>query len=194
MTVRYSDPAVGTSADREQTLRRRLIFFALLVSALALLHHLDHVARGEIVLEEGRPHEWNHSGWPFQDRVTPFTASLAVYGVLLGGILLTVRRGAWAGYWLVSSIVLLAIVFFVHFLGREAETPSVIWRTHDGGPGAALALVDLAALLAALVALGVQAAAVRRESGRWRDASGIPRPVARTHPGTRQSGSARSAQ
>ncbi len=158
-----------TSEYRDAKLRRRLIVAALVVTALALLHHLDHVIRGEIVVEEGKPHEWNHSGWPFEDAVTVFTASLGVYVILLGGILLTFRRRAWAGYWLGSTIVLLAIVVFVHFLGPDAETPRVVWRTYGGGVGAVLALTDLVALLAALIVLGTQAFLVHRDSGRWRD-------------------------
>ena len=164
---------LGARGTGDPKLRRRLLVAALVVMGLALLHHLDHVVRGSIVVHEGRPDAWNHSGWPFQDRVTPFTASLAVYVILVGGILLTLRRRAWSGYWLTSAIVLLAIVVFVHFLGRDAETPRVVWRTYDGGLGAVLALIDLVALLVALIVLAVQAIVVRRESGRWRDVRGI---------------------
>jgi hypothetical protein len=157
----------------EGDLRRRLIIAAVVVTVLGLLHHLDHVVRGEIVVDEGLPHGWNHSGWPFRDELTVFTASLSVYAILVGGIALTLLRRAWAGYWLAASIVLLAIVVFVHFLGPEAETPRVIWRTYDGGAGPVLALLDLVALLGALIGLAVQAVAVRRRSGRWRDGRSV---------------------
>jgi hypothetical protein len=152
------------------TLRRRLILAALVVTALGLLHHLDRVIRGYIVVDKGLPAEWNHSGWPFLGEVGVFTVSLVVvYGILLGGIALTLRRSAWAGFWVGAAIVLLAIVVFVHFLGPEAETPSIIWRSHGGGLGGVLALTDLFALLAALIVLCLQAVDVRRRSGRWRD-------------------------
>ena len=164
--------AAGTVNAVDQSdgrLRRHLILAALVVTVFGLLHHLDHVIRGQIVVDEGLPHRWNHSGWPFQDDVTVFTASLGVYVVLLGGIALTLLRRAWAGYWLGAAIVLTAIVFFVHLLGPDAETPRVVWRTYDGGIGPILALLDLAALIVALIALAVQAVVVRRRSGRWRD-------------------------
>ena len=166
--ARPVDRPLVAREERERRLRRRLVAVALSVTALALLHHLDHVVRGEIVVDEGRPRAWNHSGWPFQDAFTPFTASLGVYLVLVGGIVLTLLRKAWAGYWLASAILLLAIVLFVHFLGRDAETPSVLWRTYDGGLAAVLAVADLAALFVALTALSVVAIRARRESGRWR--------------------------
>ncbi len=167
ITVPYRKPDIGTDEERDAELRRRLVLTALVVTALALLHHLDHVVRGEIVVDEGRPSAWNHSGWPFQNGFTPFTASLGVYAILIGGIVLTMRRKAWAAYWLGGAFVLLAIVTFVHFLGRDAETPRVIWRTYDGGFGAVLALTDLLALFVALIALALQALLVRQASGRW---------------------------
>lgn len=41
------------------------------VVVLALLHHTDHVLRGD------------HSGWPFKDEFTPFTISLIIYPIAL---------------------------------------------------------------------------------------------------------------
>jgi hypothetical protein len=58
---------------------------------------------------------WDHSSWPFTDSLTPFTSSLViVLLILLGGLLLTTRGKAWAGYWLGASMVLGAIVTVVH--------------------------------------------------------------------------------
>jgi len=50
----------------------------LVVILIALLHHTDHVLRVD------------HSGWPFTDRVNPFTYSLMVYPAVLG--LLIIRN------------------------------------------------------------------------------------------------------
>ena len=158
-------PAAGAQTHarpRHDELDRRLILAALVVTVLALLHHVDHVVRGDLVVDEALPDEWNHSGWPFWNGFTPFTASLGVYAILLGGVVLTLVRRVSARYWIGASILLFAIVVFVHFLGSEAETPRVIWRTYDGGARGALALIDLFALLAALVFLGVQAILARR--------------------------------
>ena len=46
------------------------------VVALAFLHHLDHVLRGD------------NSGWPFTPEVTPFTISLLVYPIFVLDFLL----------------------------------------------------------------------------------------------------------
>ncbi len=167
-----ANPTAGTPAPtdaRHDGHRRGLLLMALVVTVFGLVHHLDHAIRGHLVLTEGLPPEWNHSGLPLQEDVTGFTASLGVYVILLGGVALTLRRRAWAGYWLVAASALLAILLFVHFFSPQAETPQVIWNTYGGGPLAVLALTDLFALLAAVVALGVHAVVVRRRSGRWRD-------------------------
>ena len=67
----------------EDQLRRRLLTVAICVTSLGLIHHVDHVIRG------------NHIGWPFSPAATPFTFSLLVYPFLLMGIFLTARRRAW---------------------------------------------------------------------------------------------------
>lgn len=52
---------------------------------------------------------------------------VVVFGLLLGGILLNRRGRGWAAYWLGTSIFLIGILAFVHFVGSAtAETPSVI--------------------------------------------------------------------
>lgn len=53
-----------------------LIFTAI---ALGLLHHTDHALRAD------------HSGWPFQPQVTPFSFSLLVYPVFLVALLVRAR-------------------------------------------------------------------------------------------------------
>ncbi len=92
-----ADPRVGR-------LRRLLIVLAGLVTVLALIHHADHVIRGELVLSYGLDRNWNHSGWPFQSSLTPFTASLLAYLILVPGIVFTARGRLGAGYWLAASL------------------------------------------------------------------------------------------
>src|SRR5829696_8550049 len=92
--------------------RRSLLALGMGVTVLGVLHHVDHVVRG------------NHSGWPFQEEVTPFTFSLLVYALLLPGIYMNLRGRAAAGWWLFTAAVALALVTFVHFLGgEEREAP-----------------------------------------------------------------------
>ncbi len=124
-----SRPADSHDA-RVERLRDQLVALAGLVTVLALIHHTDHVLRGDIVLSSRLDPKWNHSGWPFQAPVTPFTASLAVYLILVPGVVLTLRRRLWARYWIGAAIVLAAIIVVVHFVpGPETETPAGIFAT-----------------------------------------------------------------
>ena len=122
MASPQTDHGVNTS---QEVLRRRLIGVAAVTAVLATLHFIDHVIRGQLVLDRGLDPAWNHSGWPFQSRFSPFTISLIViYGMLLGGIVLTLRGRVWAGYWLVTAILLGAVVSRVHFVpGPNTRIP-----------------------------------------------------------------------
>ncbi len=150
----------STTQDREDSgTRAPLVAAAVLVTVLAVLHHADHVIRGDLVVANGLPEIWNHSGWPFQERVNPFTASLGIYLLLVPGIALTLLGRVAARYWIAVALVLEAILLFVHFFPARPETefPSVIYGTYDGGVAGVLALVDVFALVAAIAVLGVLA-------------------------------------
>jgi hypothetical protein len=166
MASARTDPGVNASED---VLRRRLIGVAALTAALATLHFTDHVIRGQLVLDRGLEPAWNHSGWPFQARFSPFTVSLIlVYGLLLGGIVLTLRRQVWAGYWLVTAILLGAIVTQVHFgPGANTESPSVVIDTYGNRAVGITAVTIVFAIAGTLVVMAAQAIWVRRVSGRW---------------------------
>ncbi len=149
--------------------RRRTLLVAWVTVAVATLHFVDHVIRGYYVIDHGLDPAWNHSGWPFQARFTPFTISLIlVYGLLLGGILLTFRKQAWAGYWLVTAILLGAVVTQVHFgPGPNTESPSVIIDTYGSRVVGITAVIITFAIVATLIAMAAQAIWVRRVTGRW---------------------------
>jgi hypothetical protein len=168
MTMASPQTDHGVNAS-EDVLRRRLIGVAALTAALATLHFTDHVIRGQLVLDRGLEPAWNHSGWPFQARFSPFTVSLIlVYGLLLGGIVLILRRQVWAGYWLVTAILLGAIVTQVHFgPGPNTESPSVIIETYGSRAVGVTAVVITFAIAATLIVMAAQAIWVRRVSGRW---------------------------
>lgn len=163
MSAKANDEQPGSRAE---ALRRRLLYGAVILIGLGLLHHTDHVIRGDLVVENGLNRDWNHSGWPFQDEVNPFTASLAIYLLLVGGIVLTLRRRAVANYWLGAGIVLGTVLFVVHFLPGRATTewPSVIYQTYGSPLPGALALLVLFALLAVLILQVVYAIRLRRDS------------------------------
>ena len=154
---------------REEALRRRLVGVAAVTALLATVHFADHVVRGRLVLDRGLDPAWNHSGWPFQSRFSPFTVSLVVvYGLLLGGIVLTLRERVWAAYWLVTAVLLGGIVTQVHFgPGPNTESPSVIIDTYGNRAAGISAVVVVVAIAAALVVMAAQAIWVRRVSGRW---------------------------
>ena len=86
---------------------------ATLVTLLAALHHLDHVARG------------NHVGWPLIAAFTPFTPSLLIYVLLLGGLYGTARGRLGPRYWVVTAVALLLLVVGVHF---NPDPRSESWR------------------------------------------------------------------
>ena len=154
---------------RDRSLRRRLVAFAVVTSVFGGLHFVDHVIRGRLVVHRGLNPSWDHSGWPFEARLSPFTISLALVAVLLlGGIVFTLRGRLWAGYWLGVAIVLLLVVVQVHFLGgARSEFPSVIYDTYDRAAPGITALADLAATIASLVAMAANAVSVRKLSGHW---------------------------
>ena len=161
------------AAPTGDVLRRRMLLVAWITLALAALHFIDHAVRGYYVIDHGLDPSWNHSGWPFLPEFTPFTASLfGVCGLLGVGLWLTYRGRVGAGYWLATAVLLGALVVWVHFLGPQAETPTVIYRSWDNPVPGVLAVVNTIAVIAAVLAMGINAALVARRSG-WR-AAGPP--------------------
>jgi hypothetical protein len=88
------------------------------VVALAFLHHLDHVLRGD------------NSGWPFTPDVTPFTISLLVYPIFVLDFLL-LRQRPWVRVGLVA--VLFAALQLTHAV---VEPPADQYGTWANGTSA----------------------------------------------------------
>ncbi len=123
-------------------LRTWLLIGAGCTTIFGILHHVDHVIRG------------NHSGWPFEEAVTPFTFSLLIYALLLPGIFMNLRGRVAAGWWLFVSLVGLALVFSVHFVGADREAPiRDIYAVYESPAWGVLALVVVYGLMLCLVAL-----------------------------------------
>ncbi len=137
-----ADGAMALQTVRDG-LRRLLLIFASSATVFSVLHHVDHVTRG------------NHSGWPFQAEVTPFTFSLLIYAFILPGIYLTARGYSIAGYHLFVALSGLVLVSFVHFVpvgGHEAPIDDIY--AAYGSPSVGLfALVILAGLIASVALL-----------------------------------------
>jgi Zn-dependent membrane protease YugP len=139
------------------TLRRWLLIAAAAVTIFGIFHHLDHVVRG------------NHSGWPFQEAVSPFTFSLLIYALLLPGLYLTLRGRLMAGYWLFTAVVLFAVVTLAHFVGEDREQPiRDIYAVYASPLWGILALLDLAAIYLGLAVLAVVSIKALRRGGRRR--------------------------
>ncbi len=135
--------------------RRWLLVFATGAVVFGLMHHADHVIRG------------NHSGWPFQAEVTPFTFSLLIYALILPGIYLTARGRSVPGYHLFVAVVGLALLGFVHFVPTgDHEAPiRDIYMIYESPLAGMFALVVLAGLIASVAALGAVAiGAIRARS------------------------------
>ena len=128
-------------------LRRWLLFAATGTTVFAIMHHTDHVIRG------------NHSGWPFEEAVTPFTFSLLIYALLLPGLYLTAKGRLMAGYWLFTAVVGLALVVWVHFVPTgDYEAPiEDIYAVYGSPLAGLLALVVLVGLVISLVTLAIAA-------------------------------------
>jgi len=82
----------------------------LAVIPLGLLHHLDHVLRGD------------HSGWPFESDLTPFTPTLLVYAFDISVLL--ARARPWYRVGVLSADV--ALVLLTHLF---VETPNRLFGT-----------------------------------------------------------------
>jgi hypothetical protein len=128
-------------------LRTWLLVAAVSVTIFAILHHVDHVIRG------------NHSGWPFREAVTPFTFSLLIYVLLLPGLYVSSKGRLMAGYWLFTAVVGLSLVVWVHFVPtRDYEAPiEDIYAVYGSALSGLLALIVLAGLVSSLVTLVVMA-------------------------------------
>jgi hypothetical protein len=140
------DSARGMRTARESS-RRLLLIFASSATVFSLLHHVDHVARG------------NHSGWPFQAEVTPFTFSLLIYALILPAIYLTARGRDVAGYHLFVAVTGLALLGFVHFAPTsELESPiHDIYMVYEGPVAGMLALMILTGLITSVALLTITA-------------------------------------
>jgi hypothetical protein len=139
--------AVAEAQPAQAKLRTWLIVAAASVTFFGFFHHADHVVRG------------NHSGWPFEEAVTPFTFSLLIYVLLLPGLYLTMKRRLMAGYWLFTAVVGLALVVWVHFVPTgDYEAPiEDIYAVYGSPLAGLLALIVLAGLVSSLVMLAIAA-------------------------------------
>ena len=139
---------------KQAKLRIWLLVLAGCTTVFGFMHHVDHVVRG------------NHSGWPFEQAITPFTFSLLIYALLLPGLYLTAKGRLMPRYWLFTAVVGLALVVWVHFVPTgDYEAPIDDIYAVYGSPLAGLfALVVLVGLVTSLTILAIASAQAFRES------------------------------
>jgi hypothetical protein len=92
--------------------RRSFVLMSVAVG-LGVLHHTDHVLRAD------------HSGWPFQPDVTPFSFSLLVYPVFLLALLVRARPAISAAL----CALILAVTQFSHIVFELPADQYATWAT-----------------------------------------------------------------
>lgn len=148
--------AKGRRRRDETGLRRQLLIPAAFTTVFVAMHHIDHAFRRV------------HIGWPLTDKVNPFTFSLVLYPLLLGGIILTLRGRAWAGYWVPVATFALSLVTFVHFRpSPSAESLDQVYGPWNNPILGGIAVAVVFALEISMLALLILAVRVRVRSGRW---------------------------
>lgn len=100
---------------REATSHDKTLY-VLIYSAVVLSvgHHVDHIIRG------------NHVGWPLSSEVNAFTYSLAIYPLILVGLLLYRARRVGPGFWLFLSGGGALFLSAIHFGPLAVEPPGEI--------------------------------------------------------------------
>ena len=113
----------------------------LIYSAVVLSvgHHVDHIIRG------------NHVGWPLSSEVNAFTYSLAIYPLIVVGLLLYRSRRVGPGFWLFLSGGGALFLSAIHFGPLAVEPPSEIIDPYGSRFLGWLAFAWLVAFVAVLV-------------------------------------------
>jgi len=147
MIAAAADPTTLAAADRPTSPNRtyRLTTAERLLIAggiVGVAHHVDHILRVD------------HSGWPFIAQVTPFTASLLVYPIVLAIFLLRGRPWLRVG---LAALLFVAVQSAHIFM----ETPDNQYHSWAAGVSNSRGRVGVANLLHIhSTALGIGAAAL----------------------------------
>ncbi len=111
----------------------------LVITALSVAHHVDHMAR-EV------------TGWPFDGGFNPFSASLFVYPVIVLGLVLARRNRVGAPFWAVLAGGGALFVLAVHLGPWAPDSVTTIPDQYGSMAADVAALIVLALFVAALVA------------------------------------------
>ena len=111
----------------------------ILITALSLAHHIDHVLR-------------DVTGWPFREEFNAFSGSLFVYPVIALGVLLARRNRVGPGFWIFLAGAGAIFILVIHVGPVAADDVAKIPDQYDSPLASILSLAILAAFVAALVA------------------------------------------
>jgi hypothetical protein len=118
---------------------RRLTNLIYLAAFLSAGHHIDHLIRGNAV------------GWPVTPEVNAFTASLVIYPILVGGLLLYRAGRVGPGFWILVSSGGAAFLGGIHFGPFAVEPPSAIIDHYDSPLAGWFAFAWLVVFISVLV-------------------------------------------
>lgn len=127
------------AGDRTGTSDRVLYGLIALAVVLSLGHHIDHVIRG------------NNVGWPVDPEVNAFTYSLAIYPLILIGLILRRAGKVGPGFWAFLSGGGALFLAVIHFAPDAIEPPSEIVDPYDVAALGRLALAWLVVFVSLLV-------------------------------------------
>ena len=131
----------------------------VLITALSIAHHVDHVAR-------------DVTGWPLGGGFNPFSASLFVYPVILVGLVLTRKGLAGARFWSVLAGGGALFILWVHVGPAAGDSVDRIPDQYASPLAGVAALAVLVAFFLALVAHFVHEVRLVKNRSRHRHSIG----------------------
>ena len=127
------------AGSRPTGLTRTGYRLVLLITALSIAHHVDHVLR-------------DVTGWPLDDEFNPFSASLFFYPVIVMGLALSVRHRVGARFWAVLAGGAAVFIATVHVGPAAGDAVTAIPDQYGTTAADVTALVVLTLFVGALVA------------------------------------------
>jgi predicted membrane channel-forming protein YqfA (hemolysin III family) len=129
----------GHEATETAVRDRKLYFLTFLALAMSAVHHIDHIIRGNAV------------GWPLIEQVNAFTFSLAIYPVIVTGLVLYHLGRVGPGFWAFLSGGGALFVAAIHLGPQAVEPPTMILDHYHEPAVGVLAFGWLIAFIAVLV-------------------------------------------
>jgi hypothetical protein len=126
-------------ASEQAKVSERTLYALIAVAVLMSVgHHIDHVIRG------------NNVGWPVDGEINAFTYSLAIYPLILAGLILHRAGKVGPRFWAFLSGGGALFVGIIHFAPDAIEPPSEIVDPYDAAMVGWLALAWLVVFMGVL--------------------------------------------